>query len=132
MPYDPSNRAGILHRQQQIKQRALAAIARTAPIARRAAAHTPPQSRGPSGMVWRTADACAAELLRRNAGRSPRGPHWKLALLKQPKGGSIVLAVAESAHGDALVLLVDCTGTLRNADTMRPLTVDEVEQRMRS
>lgn len=131
MPYDPSGRTGILHRQQQIRQRALAAIARTAPIARRAATHTPPQSRVPSGMVWRAADYCAAELLRRCAERSPRGPHWKIALLKQPKGGSVILGVAESARGDALVLLVDCTGTLRDADTMRPITVDQVEQRMR-
>ncbi|MBR0672243.1 hypothetical protein [Neoroseomonas soli] len=131
MPYDPSNRTGILHRQAQIKQRALAGIARTAPIARRAAAHTPPQSRGPSPMVWRAADACAAELLRRNAGRSPRGPHWRLAITKEPKGGSIVLGVAESACGDAVVLLIDSSGNLRDADSKRLLSVDEVEQRMR-
>lgn len=131
MPYDPSGRTGILHRQQQIKQRALAAIARTAPIARRAAAHTPPQSRGPSAMVLRAADGYAAELLRRNAERSPRGPHWKLALLKQAKGAAVLLGVAESARGDAVVLLVDCTGVLRDGDTMRVLTLDQVEQRMR-
>jgi hypothetical protein len=131
MPYDPSGRAGTLYRQQQIRQRALVAIARTAPIARRAAAHTPPQARGPSGMVLRAADAYAAELLRRCAERPPHGPHWKIAITKEPKGGSIVLGVAESACGDALVLLVDSSGNLRCADSMRLLSVDEVEKLMR-
>lgn len=132
MAYDPSGRVGTLHRQQQIKARARLALAKSAPMGRRLAAHVVPPSHGPSARVWGYADTYSAELLRRHAEHSPHGPRWRFVPIKEASGASVLLGVATRLRdGDALVLLVDGTGTLREADTARPLTLDQVERRMR-
>ncbi|WP_198370334.1 hypothetical protein [Roseomonas rosulenta] len=135
MSYDPFGRTARLHSQQRAKRAAAAAIAASYRLVPRSAAPLVPPAkvrRDPSPQVWRAVDCYAAELLRRHAEHSPHGPRWRFVPTKEASGAAVLLGVGTRLRdGDALVLLVDGTGTLREADTMRPLTLDQVEQRMR-
>jgi hypothetical protein len=135
MSYDPFGRTARLHSQQRAKRAAAAAIAASYRVVPRSAAPFAPPTRGrrdPSRQVWRAVDCYAAELLRRHAEHSPHGPRWRFVPAKEASGAAVVLgATTRLRDGDALVLLVDDTGTLCDADTMRPITLDQVERRMR-
>ncbi|WP_198368527.1 hypothetical protein [Roseomonas rosulenta] len=133
MSYDPFGRTARLHSQQRAKRAAAAAIAASYRLVPRSAAPFAPPikaRREPSPQVWRAVDCYAAELLRRHIARPLRGPDWRVALVKEAQGATVMLGVVEHPRGDALVLIVDSAGDLRDAHTRRRLTLDEVVRRM--